>query len=70
MPGWPSLRVTLESELIPEGESGETGKDTGCGRGGRRIRSWPASQTAGGRATSWEGTEWIDRCDDDIVEIH
>ena len=42
------LRVTLESELIPEGESGETGKDTGCGGGGRRIRGRPVRPRAAG----------------------
>ena len=60
MPGWPSLRVTLESELIPESESGETGKDTGCGGGGRRIRGRPARPRAGGQHRGKEPNGLID----------
>ena len=51
------LRVTLESELIPEGESGETGKDTGCGGGGRRIRG---QQPDRGRASNIVGRNRMD----------
>ena len=60
MPGWPSLRVTLESELIPEGESGETGKDRGCGGGGRRIRGRPDRGRAVGQHRGKEPNGLID----------